>query len=145
MMANVTIFDMTNETLSLKTLVRSNINLYHRKCDRQHRIKNIVQMIERYSICTCCWNVSTYEWDIYKGKICNRLSYRKVSFSIGPDCQFSGVGQGIMQPGSTRSILYFTFNEIYSIMLLTNSIYPHGKLDMPGELVKFIHGISSDI
>jgi hypothetical protein len=38
------------------------------------------------------WNVVTYQWKVYNGKIENLL-FRKISLLTGPHCQFLGVVQ----------------------------------------------------
>jgi hypothetical protein len=43
--------------------------LYQGNSDRNHKLWNIYQMRDIYSICRCCWNVATHKRKLQNGKI----------------------------------------------------------------------------
>jgi hypothetical protein len=43
--------------------------LYQGNSDRNHKLWNIYQMRDIYSICRCCWDVATHKWKVQNGKI----------------------------------------------------------------------------
>jgi hypothetical protein len=55
----------------------------------------LFQLRDIYAICRCCWNVTTYKWNVHNVENWNHLFCRNFSFLTDPHGQFSSVCRDI--------------------------------------------------